>query len=137
MKKLLYLCILLSILSFAVFAQQKRNVAVKDKISAKFGLKKHHSKKEKLKNRELKILFMPSPGFTDAARIHYTEGLVELKITFSGNGKIGNVEVISGLPFGLTESAVNAAKRIKFKPKIKNRKSVSVTKNIEYIFDFL
>jgi outer membrane biosynthesis protein TonB len=136
MKKILYFYILLNLLSFAVFAQHKRNVGVKDKVSAKSGLKNHNSNKEKQKNRELKILFKPIPEFTVEARNHYIRGLVELKVFFNGNGKIGLVEVITGLPYRLTESAVNAAKRIKFKPKIKNRKSINVIKHIEYIFDF-
>jgi hypothetical protein len=39
-----------------------------------------------------------------------------LIVVFNSNGKIGGVDVIEGLPDGLTEKAVEVAKAIKFKP---------------------
>jgi TonB family protein len=97
-------------------------------------LKKPFSKMQR--NRELIILSKPVPAFTEQARRKYVRGNVELNITFDENGKVGEVEVISELPFGLTENAIKAAKTIKFLPQIKNGKKVKVTKKIIYIFDF-
>jgi TonB family protein len=59
---------------------------------------------------------------------------VVLRVTFLDSGEIGRISVISGLGNGLTEQAVEAAKKIKFEPATKDGKSVSVTKPVEYLF---
>jgi TonB family protein len=85
-------------------------------------------------NRSLTILSKPRAVYTDRARANQVQGKVILKITFKSNGEIGNIKVVRGLPDGLTENAINAAKWIRFQPEIKKRKPITVTKNIEYSF---
>lgn len=63
------------------------------------------------------ILSKPNAGYTEAARINRTEGVVRLLVVFRSTGQIGDVSVITALPHGLTERAVEAAKLIKFTPK--------------------
>lgn len=82
----------------------------------------------------LKILSKPRPGFTDAARQNGTQGEVVLRVTFMANGSIGNVSAVRGLPDGLTEQAIQAARRITFEPAVVNGRPQSVTKQIEYSF---
>jgi len=41
---------------------------------------------------------------------------VRLIVAFRSNGKIGHIDVIEGLPDGLTEKAIEVARAIKFKP---------------------
>lgn len=82
----------------------------------------------------LKIISKPRANYTDLARQHNTQGIVALRVIFLADGKIGNISVASGLPNGLTEQAVEAAKLIEFEPKKENGKPQSVTKLIQYTF---
>ena len=82
----------------------------------------------------LKILSKPSPKYTDAARQNQVTGAVTLKITFSASGQIGSVVTVSGLPYGLTEQAIAAAKQIRFEPAKKGGVPVSVSKTVTFNF---
>ncbi len=136
MKKAFIIYITLILFTFTVFAQEiKSNRAGKRRTISGVS-KKKLSVQKRIRNRKFKFLSKPIPNFTDEARKRYTQGIVELKITFNENGKVGIIEVIKGLPSGLTENAIKAAKQIKFKPAIKKRKLVKTTITIEYIFDF-
>jgi TonB family protein len=82
----------------------------------------------------LKILSKPRPGYTDLARFYDIQGTVILRITLLGNGHIGSVSPTKRLPFGLTEKAIEAARRITFEPRQVNGVGLSVTRQIEYTF---
>ncbi|MEQ1606887.1 MAG: energy transducer TonB [Pyrinomonadaceae bacterium] len=82
----------------------------------------------------LKILSKPRPGYTDAARTANVQGTVILRVTFLSSGQVGSVSVIKGLPNGLSEQAISAAKRIAFEPAKTNGQGQTVTKQIEYSF---
>ncbi|HXG83376.1 MAG TPA: energy transducer TonB [Pyrinomonadaceae bacterium] len=82
----------------------------------------------------LQIISKPKPDYTDEARQNQVAGTVRLRVDFLASGQIGNVSSISGLPDGLTEQAITAAKQIKFKPAAKNGKSITATKIVEYNF---
>lgn len=82
----------------------------------------------------IKILTKPRPGYTDAARIHGVQGEVILRLTFMSNGKVGNISVVRGLPDGLTEQAMQAARRITFEPAMVNGRPQTVTKQVDYSF---
>lgn len=80
------------------------------------------------------IISKPRADYTDAARQDQVQGVVNLRVSFLANGEIGGVTVVTGLPNGLTESAVEAAKNIKFRPAMRDGKPVSVVKLIQYAF---
>ncbi len=82
----------------------------------------------------LKILSKPRPGYTDAARQNNIQGTVILRVTFLASGQVGSVSVVKGLPNGLSEQAIAAARRISFEPAKTNGIGQSVTKQIEYSF---
>ncbi len=84
--------------------------------------------------QQLAITSKPRPGYTDAARTSNTQGVVILRVTFLGSGQIGSVSTVKGLPNGLTEKAMEAARRISFTPKKIDGVGQSVTKQIEYTF---
>ncbi len=86
------------------------------------------------RNREFQIISKPKAEYTSAARTNGVNGSVKLRVTFLPNGEVGKVAVIKGLPDGLTQQAVNAAKLIKFEPAIRNGVAVSITRDIEYNF---
>src|SRR5215510_6449924 len=63
-----------------------------------------------------KLIDVMKPEYTEAARKNRIEGDVRLIVIFNSNGNIGQIEVVEGLPDGLTEKAIDVAKAIKFKP---------------------
>jgi TonB family protein len=73
--------------------------------------------------------------YTKEAKKNGVEGVVVLKAVFRADGRITDIEVIKSLPYGLTEKAIEAAQKIKFKPVIKDGRPVSVRGNLEYVFE--
>lgn len=71
---------------------------------------------------------------TRDARRNNTVGDVVLFVEFKGNGEIGFVLPTKPLPHGLTESAIEAARKFKFRPAIKNQKPVSTIRTIIFTF---
>jgi protein TonB len=73
-----------------------------------------------------KTLHRVQPQYTEAAiRIRF-EGAVVLSLLIDTEGQVAEVHVVRGLPFGLTENAVAAARQWLFEPCIYNDKPVSV-----------
>lgn len=82
----------------------------------------------------LKIISKPRAIYTDAARRNQVAGTVTLRVTFNANGTIGNIVAISGLPDGLTEQAIVAARSIQFEPAKRNGVATTVSKQVQYTF---
>jgi TonB family protein len=80
------------------------------------------------------ITYKEKAGYTPEAREKKVEGTVVLSVVFGTDGKIGAIRVESGLPYGLTEEAIKAARRIRFEPAMKDGKPVSVRGNLEFGF---
>lgn len=91
-------------------------------------------KKLSLETKPLQITYKPIAKYTDEARKNCIEGKVYLKITFFANGRVGNLKVVEGLDYGLTEQAIAAAKLIRFEPALKNKKAITVTKTLSFNF---
>ena len=81
------------------------------------------------------IAMRPEPEYTEEARSNQLEGVVLLRAVFASDGTITDVRVASGLPFGLEDKAIEAAKKIKFIPAVKNGKFVSMWMQLEYHFN--
>lgn len=82
----------------------------------------------------LKITEKPRAIYTQEGRKNQTSGTVTLRVTFMANGSIGNIAVVSGLPDGLTEQAIAAARNIQFEPAKRNGVAQTVTKQVQYTF---
>lgn len=80
----------------------------------------------------LRILSKPRPGYTDLARIYGIQGKVVVEVVFLSNGEIGPITPVTQLPMGLTQTTINAAKRVVFQPAYENGTPVTVTKKLEY-----
>ena len=50
------------------------------------------------------------------------------------SGEVTNIQVLVGLPYGMTERAIDAARGIKFVPATKDGTPVSMWMQLEYIF---
>ena len=85
-------------------------------------------------DEKLQFLKKPTPGYTREARRHQTSGYVFLRAILSADGTVKNIEVLTGLPDGLSEKAIEAARRIKFKPAMKDGKPVSAWVELQYHF---
>lgn len=80
------------------------------------------------------ITYRERAKYTEIARLNATRGTVLLSLTYTSGGEIENIRVIRALPDGLTRNAIEAAKKIRFNPAIKDGQPVSVRGNIEYNF---
>ncbi|MGI8638918.1 MAG: energy transducer TonB [Pyrinomonadaceae bacterium] len=78
---------------------------------------------------------MDRPGAEYADGSVCVQGTVRLRVEFLASGEIGKISPVSFLPYGLTENAIEAAKRIRFEPEIKNGKPITKFKVIEYSFN--
>ena len=85
--------------------------------------------------RKAVITFKPEPQFTEEARKNNVTGLVKLRLLLSSSGSVGNISVVKGLPDGLTERAIQAARQIRFTPAEKDGRRVSQYIVIEYNFN--
>jgi TonB family protein len=74
------------------------------------------------------------PEYTEAARNNRVEGVLKLIVIFHSYGKIGQVEVMNGLPDGLNEKAIEFVKSLKFKPATFSNKPVTVWDEITVTF---
>src|SRR5262249_15329690 len=80
------------------------------------------------------ITSKPKPAYTEMARRYDISGTVRLRVTFGKDGKIGEVKALNKLPFGLTMSAIRAARRITFVPAMREGEPYEVSKMVEYNF---
>ena len=80
------------------------------------------------------ILYREKAKYTEEARQNRIQGTVMLNIVFGADGVVHNIRVVRGLPMGLTETAIEAAQRIRFHPATENGKAVSVSATLEFSF---
>lgn len=82
-----------------------------------------------------KLISNPGPSYSGMAKEEQITGTVILKCVFAADGTVTNIRVIQGLPHGLTERAIEAARKIKFIPATKDGKNVSMWMQLEYNFN--
>jgi protein TonB len=86
--------------------------------------------------RKAIITSRPEPVYPRAARRKSVQGTVRLRLILRADGRVDDhVEVQQSLPYGVTESAITAARRIEFEPARKGDRKVSQYVIIEYNFN--
>jgi len=80
------------------------------------------------------MLYKEEPQYTEIARINRLKGGVVFSAFFGANGLLTGIQIVRGLPDGLTRRALNAMKRVRFTPASLNGSSVGVRENIEFDF---
>ncbi len=81
-----------------------------------------------------KITYFARAKYTKEARDQKVEGSVELSLVFGADGVVRDIRVERGLPHGLTEAAIEAAKTVQFKPAVKDGQPVSVRGKLQFSF---
>ena len=80
------------------------------------------------------VVARPEPKYTEEARRMGAQGRVVLKLLLTADQKIERIRVVRPLPFGLTENAIRAACKVKFKPAMKAGQPVDQWVSIDYEF---
>ena len=78
--------------------------------------------------------YMPMAEYSDKARKKKINGNVMLSAIITSTGEVADVKVEKGLGYGLDEKALEAVRRWKFQPAMKDGKPVSVGIVIETNF---
>jgi len=81
------------------------------------------------------VITKPEPIYTEDARKNQVTGTVVMRAVFSSSGVVTNIRVVAGLPYGLNEEALQAARQIRYVPAIKDGHFVSMYIQLEYNFN--
>jgi TonB family protein len=74
------------------------------------------------------------PLYPDEAKTRHISGNVVLEAVIDKTGIVRDVKVVKGLPFGLSESAMDALRQWKFQPATKEGEPVEVKCNMTFAF---
>jgi TonB family protein len=85
--------------------------------------------------RSARLLETPLAAYTDEARAAKVHGDVRLRLVLSSDGTVKYVFPIKSLGHGLTESAMEAVRRIKFEPALRNGAAASQFITLVYEFE--
>ncbi len=75
-------------------------------------------------------IFAPQPRYSEDARKGRVQGVVILQAIVDAMGNVSEVQVLKGLPLGLTESAIETVKGWRYKPATLDGKPVAVYLNL-------
>ena len=84
---------------------------------------------------KVRVLSKPNPEYTERARQNQVSGTVILRCVFAADGTVKHFLVVRGLPDGLTETCIRAARKIRFVPATLNGRSVSMWMELQYNFN--
>jgi TonB family protein len=85
-------------------------------------------------SKKARLLETPAAGYTDGARQAEAKGEVRLRLVLAADGSVKHVFPMKALGFGLTESAMEAARQIKFEPAVRNGQPASQFVTLSYEF---
>lgn len=85
--------------------------------------------------QKARIVSKPEPRYTESARKYGVTGTVVLRAVFSSDGQITGFAILRRLPHGLTDQALDAARKIRFLPAQKDGHPVSMAVQLEYNFN--
>lgn len=111
---------------------QKDGRVVSQWVTLEYNFRLYHMDEGTVTRRAV-ILEQPAPVYTAEARRQKVAGKVVLDVFLCGDGEVA-VDVVEGLPHGLTEQAIEAARRIRFTPAEDAGKKVTVRRRVEYVF---
>jgi len=80
------------------------------------------------------LIHRGEPEYSEAARKAKISGVVMVSLQVEADGTPSNVRVERGLGYGLDEKAVEAVRKYRFKPAMRNGQPVAVPVHIEIVF---
>lgn len=80
------------------------------------------------------VTYKEKARYTEIAHKNCVQGTVVLNVVFTSKGKITDIRVVRALPDGLTRTAIDALKEMRFKPAKEDGEPVSVRGNVEFNF---
>ena len=83
------------------------------------------------------LVWKVDPDYSDQARKAKVQGMVLLRVAIDKSGRIEEVRVDRGIGLGLDEKAVEAVRRWKFLPGMRNGRAVATTAEVEVHFRLL
>lgn len=86
------------------------------------------------KDTPVSLLSKPAPSYTLEARQRKIEGDVELEVEFTATGQVRVLRVVQGLGYGLDESAVKAAEKIRFAPARRDGQAIDSQGRLRIVF---
>ena len=86
-------------------------------------------------DKRLILRSKPEPEYSAKGRSKGVNGIVILRAVFTGDGRVVNIRVVKALPYRMTDAAIEAARKIKFEPAMKDGKTVSMWLQLEYNFN--
>lgn len=84
--------------------------------------------------KSARLLDSPAADYPDAALKANAKGEVRLRLVLAGDGTVKYIFPMKPLKHGLTETAIEAARQIKFEPGIRNGKPASQFFTLSYVF---
>jgi TonB family protein len=82
----------------------------------------------------LEVVSKPRPIYTNEARSRKIEGEVVLEVIFDSAGTLQVLRVLRSLGHGLDEAAIDAARKINFKPARRDGKPIDYTALLHIVF---
>ena len=76
----------------------------------------------------------PPPLYTQVAKEEGLQGVVILQALIDEQGRVAEIEVVKGLPLGLTEEAIDALRQWTFEPATLDGEPVAVFYNLTFNF---
>jgi TonB family protein len=86
-------------------------------------------------SRRMKIRSYPPPETPNDKSASEIRGTVILDVVACSTGRITNITVVQPQPYGLTEAAIKAARKVTFRPAEKDGVTVSQRVRFEYHFN--
>jgi protein TonB len=83
------------------------------------------------------LVYKVDPDYSDQARLARYNGTVLLRLIIDEKGDPRDIRVLRSLGLGLDEKAIEAVRRWRFRPGLKDGKAVAVDANIEVNFRLL
>ena len=76
----------------------------------------------------------PEPSYTTKAQKNGVEGTSNIRVLVGEDGTVKRARILTGLPYGLSYQALDAAYQLRFKPATKDGKPVAIWQTIEIEF---
>ncbi len=89
-----------------------------------------HSAKEV--SRQAKVTCSSNLEITEEARANQLKGLAIVTAVLCKTGKVTNIEVVKGFPYGMNEKLIEATGNVEFVPAEKDAQVVSQRARFEY-----